>query len=234
MLLGPDARREGLLVVAGQHRDAPLHDHLAGVDAGVDEVDAAAALAHALLQRLALRVQAAVLRQEARVDVEQPAVPPVHERRREDAHEAGEDHRIRYETVDCLSQRGIEGIAARLAYSSINNMFSLVWDEAVTIDMPDKLAQAVCATSNATWPHTFVVPKYARMEEYKQFAPANHFHMTWNLPVARLQHWMDLTNVLDVGPWADRPALISGVDRPAPLLHLLAGGEAAAKAMLSR
>ncbi|NLW87724.1 MAG: hypothetical protein GXY38_12720 [Planctomycetes bacterium] len=137
-------------------------------------------------------------------------------------------------SVTYVSPGGIEGIAARLAYSSINNMFSLVWDEAVTIDMPDKLAQAVCATSNATWPHTFVVPKYARMEEYKQFAPANHFHMTWNLPVARLQHWMDLTNVLDVGPWADRPALISGVDRPAPLLHLLAGGEAAAKAMLSR
>lgn len=118
---------------------------------------------------------------------------------------------------------GIEGIAGRLAYCSVNNRFSMVWDEAVTTDMPEKLAKAVGSTSTPTWPHTFVVPKYADMLEYKQYAPANHFHMTWNLPVARLQHWMDMTGVRSVAPWAARPKFIPGVDRPQPLLHLLAG-----------
>jgi L-fucose isomerase len=108
-------------------------------------------------------------------------------------------------------------------------MFSLIWDEARTVDLPDKLAQAVANTSNITWPHTWVVPKYASMAEYKQYAPANHFHMIWNLAPARLQYWMDMTNVQSVAPWQARPSLIEGVDRPLPLLHLLNGGEEAAK-----
>lgn len=116
---------------------------------------------------------------------------------------------------------GIEGIAGRMAYCSVNDRFSMVWDEAFTTDMPEKLAKAVGSTSTPTWPHTFVVPKYADMLEYKQYAPANHFHMTWNLPVARLQHWMDLTGVMSVAPWAARPKFIPGVDRPQPLLHLI-------------
>ena len=49
------------------------------------------------------------------------------------------------------------------------------------------------------------------------------------LAPARLQHWMDLTNVLSVAPWIERPALVPGVDRPQPLLHLINGGEQAAK-----
>ena len=124
---------------------------------------------------------------------------------------------------------GIEGIAARLAYSSLNNMFSMVWDEAVTTDMPAKLAQAVAKTSTPTWPHTFVVPKYATMLEYKQYAPANHLHASWGVNAARLEYWMDLANVLSVTPWAARAGWLEGVDRPMPLLHLLNGGEAAAK-----
>jgi L-fucose isomerase len=67
------------------------------------------------------------------------------------------------------------------------------------------------------------------MAEYKQYAPANHFHMTWNLPVARLQYWMDLSNVLSVAPWQQRPRFIEGTDRPTPLLHLISGGEETAK-----
>lgn len=123
----------------------------------------------------------------------------------------------------------IEGIAGRLAYSGLNNMFSMVWDEAVTVEMPEALAKAVGAISTPIWPHTFVVPKYATMAEYKQYAPANHFHMTWNLKPARLQHWMDMTNVLSATPWARRPVNIPGTDRPQPLLHILAGGENTAK-----
>jgi L-fucose isomerase len=132
-------------------------------------------------------------------------------------------------SVTFVSPGGIEGIAGRMAYSDLSGTFGLIWDEASTADLPEKLATAVANTSNVTWPHTWVMPKYASMAEYKQFAPANHFHMTWNLKPARLQHWMDMANVLSIAPWQARPAFIPGTDRPKPLLHLLCGGEDAAK-----
>jgi len=136
-------------------------------------------------------------------------------------------------SVTFMSPGGIQGIAARIGYSALNGMFSLIWDEACTIDLPDKLAKAVCSLSNATWPHTFVVPKYASMLEYKQYAPANHLHMTWGLAPRRLQYWMDLANVLSVTPWQARPAFIEATDRPLPLLYLQNGGETAAKTLLA-
>jgi len=121
-----------------------------------------------------------------------------------------------------------------LAYSELSGMFSLVWDEAATVDLPRQLAEAVANTSNVTWPHTWIVPKYATMAEYKQYAPANHFHATWNLAPARLQYWMDMANVLSVTPWSRRPPWLEGVDRPLPLLHLLNGGEANAKLLRAK
>jgi L-fucose isomerase len=136
--------------------------------------------------------------------------------------------------VNFFSPGGIDGIAARLTFSGLNNMFSMVWDEATTTDMPAKLAKKVAAISTPIWPHTFVVPKYASMIEYKQYAPANHFHMTANLPVARMQHWMDMTNVLSVAPWAARPTFVEGTDRPKPLIHLINGGEDTAKQLLAK
>ncbi|HFE64227.1 MAG TPA: hypothetical protein ENK14_07420 [Caldithrix sp.] len=137
-------------------------------------------------------------------------------------------------SVSFVSPGGIEGIAARLAYSSQSDMFSLIWDEAVTMDLPEKLTEAVCQTSTPTWPHTFVTPRHATMWEYKHYAPANHFHMTWNLATARLQYWMDLANVLSVTPWQEMPAFREGIDRPLPLLYLLNGGENQTKILRKR
>ena len=134
-------------------------------------------------------------------------------------------------SVTFVSPGGIVGIASRMAFSSLSGMFSLIWDEAETVELPDTLAGAVCQTSNATWPHTFVTPKHASMGEYKQYAPANHFHMTWDLPVSRLQYWMDLANVLSVTPWKEMPSYREGIDRPLPLLYLVNGGETQAKLM---
>lgn len=136
-------------------------------------------------------------------------------------------------SVTFISPGGINGIASRLAYSHMSDMFSLIWDEASTVDLPAKLTKAIANSSNVTWPHTFVVPKYASMAEYKQYAPANHFHMTWNLDVARLQYWMDLNNVLSVAPWNARPAFNEATDRPLPLLYLINGGENSTKKMLA-
>ncbi|OPX34049.1 hypothetical protein B1H10_04470 [candidate division KSB1 bacterium 4484_188] len=72
------------------------------------------------------------------------------------------------------------------------------------------------------------------MGEYKHYAPANHFHMTWNLATARLQYWMDLANVLSVTPWQEMPAFREGIDRPLPLLYLLNGGENQTKILRKR
>lgn len=135
-------------------------------------------------------------------------------------------------SVTFLTPGGIEGIAGRLCYNALSGMFSLIWDEAASIDLPDKLAEAVCNTTNREWPHTFLTPKYATMYEFKQYAPANHIHMVWNLPPARLQYWMDFTNVLSVTPWAARPTLVEGVDRSIPQLYLQNGGEDTTKALL--
>jgi len=136
-------------------------------------------------------------------------------------------------SVTFVTPGGIEGIAGRLTFSHLSNLFGLVWDEACTVDLPAKLASAVANSSNVTWPHTWIVPNYATMEEYKQYAPANHFHMTWDLPVARLQYWMDLANVLSIAPWQARPCFIPGVDRPQPLMYLINGGETATKRLLA-
>lgn len=135
-------------------------------------------------------------------------------------------------SVTFVTPGGIEGVAGRMCFSGLNNTFGMIWDEACTIDLPQKMAEAVANSSNVTWPHTWVCPKYASMAEYKQYAPANHFHMTWNLKPAVLQYWMDLTNVLSITPWKDRPSFIEGVDRPQPLIHLINGGENAAKQLL--
>ena len=47
-----------------------------------------------------------------------------------------------------ITPGGIDCIAGRLAYSALSGMFSLVWDEADTVDLPEKLADAVSHTSN--------------------------------------------------------------------------------------
>jgi len=136
-------------------------------------------------------------------------------------------------SVTFVSPAGIDGIAGRLGYSALTDTFSLVWDEAATVELPDPLTRAVCNASTPTWPHTFVVPKYATMAEYKQLPPANHFHMVWGLSPARLEYWMDLANVLSVTPWAARPAWIEGVDRPLPLMYAQNGGETMTKLKLA-
>ncbi len=136
-------------------------------------------------------------------------------------------------SVTFLTPAGIEGIAGRLGFNTLNGLFSMIWDEATSIELPEKLAEAVCNATNREWPHTFLTPTYATMYEFKQYTPANHIHMVWGLKPARLQFWMDFTNVLSMTPWAARPSLVEGVDRSTPLLYLQNGGENAAKLALA-
>jgi L-fucose isomerase len=137
-------------------------------------------------------------------------------------------------SVTFTSPGGLTGIAGRLMYSNLSGLFSLSWDEAETAEVPAQLAGALADMTNNTWPHTFVVPKYATMGEYKHLPPANHFHMIQGLSPARLEYWMDLNCVLSQANWAARPAFIEGVDRPLPLIYAANGGEDAAKMMLGK
>lgn len=137
-------------------------------------------------------------------------------------------------SVTFVSPGGLDGIAGRLMYSSLSGIFSMSWDEATTAEVPEKLAKALGECTTPTWPHTFVVPKYASMYEYKHYPPANHFHMIQGLSPARLEYWMDLNNVLSQANWSARPKFIEGVDRPIPLLYLANGGEDNAKLMRLR
>ena len=134
-------------------------------------------------------------------------------------------------SVTYVSPGGLDGIAGRIMFSSLSGMFSMSWDESTTAEVPKKLSDALCQATTPTWPHTFVVPKYASMYEYKHYPPANHLHMIQGLSVARLEYWMDLNNVLSQAPWSARPKFIEGVDRPIPLLYLANGGEDNAKIM---
>lgn len=132
-------------------------------------------------------------------------------------------------SVSFISPGGIWGIASRLAYSALSGMFSLVWDEAETVEISAELATLLSSNTDPTWPHTFFTPRHATMTEYKHYAPANHVHMTWELNTPRLQYWTDLSNVLSVTPWAAMPAYREGKDRPLPLLFVINGGETQAK-----
>lgn len=133
-----------------------------------------------------------------------------------------------------ISPGGIEGIAGRLMYSSLSGLFSLSWDEAITASMPDNIKYAFSSMTDKNWPHTFVIPKYATMMEYKHLPPANHLHMIEGLTPARLEYWMDLNNVLSQNSWSNRPKFIEGLDRPMPLLYAANGGEDMAKMLLKK
>jgi L-fucose isomerase len=137
-------------------------------------------------------------------------------------------------SVTFVSPGGLEGIAGRLTYSSLSGLFGLSWDEATTAKVPPKLTRALGQATTSAWPHTFVVPKYATMYEYKHYPPANHFHMVQGLSPARLEYWMDLNNILSECNWSARPSFIEGIDRPVPLLYLMNGGENNAKLMLGK
>lgn len=137
-------------------------------------------------------------------------------------------------SVTFVSPGGLSGIAGRLTFSTLSGLFGLSWDEATTAEVPEPFAGALCNATSPGWPHTFVVPRYATMYEYKHYPPANHLHMVQGLSPARLEYWMDLNNVLSASSWAARPTFIEGVDRPVPLLYLANGGEDNARLMLGR
>ena len=77
---------EGVGRVSGQDRHRGLPQNWPLIEIGGDEVNGAAAMAVARLQRAVVGVEAGVFGQQRRVDVQHPSLPAAHEPGREDAH----------------------------------------------------------------------------------------------------------------------------------------------------
>jgi len=135
-------------------------------------------------------------------------------------------------SVSYLSPGGIRGLAGRLAYSDMSGMFTMIQDEAESVELPPALADRVCHASDYTWPHTFLTFDHVPAGLAKVGMPCNHFHMIMNLPRRRWQHFSDYACVLNYR-WENTPDYSEGLDRPLPMLFRLNGGETTAKMMLA-
>ncbi len=135
-------------------------------------------------------------------------------------------------SVSYLSPKGITGIAGRLAYSDLSGLFTMVQDEAQTVELPEKLAERICRASDYTWPHTLLTFDHVPASLAKMGMPANHIHMVTGLPRRRWQHFSDYANILNFR-WENAPDHVEGLDRPLPMLYRTNGGEAAAKMLLA-
>ena len=131
-----------------------------------------------------------------------------------------------------LSKGGIECVAGRIAYSDNNGLYTMVQDEAVSVDLPAKVAEAFMHASSYTWPHTFVSFKNVPASVNKYCCPANHIHMVKNLPKRRWQYFSDYTNILNAEWECCERKFVEGLDRVAPMLYRTMGGEMAAKLKL--
>ncbi len=135
-------------------------------------------------------------------------------------------------SVSYLSPKGIQGMAGRIAYSDLSGMFTMVQDEARSVELPAALAEKVCRASDYTWPHTFLTFDHVPAGSAKMGMPANHIHMVTGLARRRWQHFSDYANILNY-KWENSPDYVEGLDRPLPMLYRTNGGEIAAKMMLA-
>jgi L-fucose isomerase len=135
-------------------------------------------------------------------------------------------------SVSYLSPKGIKGVAGRVAYSDLGGMFTMVQDEAQSVELPAPLAERVCHASDYTWPHTFLTFDHVPASQAKMGLPANHLHMVTGLPRRRWQHFSDYANILNYR-WENASEYVEGLDRPLPMLYRINGGETAAKMLLA-
>jgi L-fucose isomerase len=135
-------------------------------------------------------------------------------------------------SVSYLSPKGIKGMAGRVAFSDLSGQFTMVQDEAQSVELPAALAEKVCHASDYTWPHTFLTFDHVPASQAKMGMPANHFHMVTGMPRRRWQHFSDYANILNYR-WENAPEFVEGLDRPLPMLYRINGGETAAKMLLA-
>ena len=90
MLLDLDPRVEGLRRVAGQHRDDGLGNDRPAVHSGINEMDGTATFGGSILYRLRPSLQAWIVWEEGRVDINDPARESIQQWGSQEAHEPGE------------------------------------------------------------------------------------------------------------------------------------------------
>jgi L-fucose isomerase len=136
-------------------------------------------------------------------------------------------------SVGFVSPKGIKGLAGRLAYSDLTGMFTMVQDEAESVEIPEPLRERFCHASDYSWPHTFLTFEHVLASLAKMGMPANHFHMVAGVPRRRWQHFSDFCLVLNYR-WENTAEYTEGLDRPAPMLWRINGGETAAKMLMAK
>ena len=109
---GLDALVQGVLVVAGEHRDALLREDRSGVDAVVDDDDARAGLGDVGGERVAHPVRAGELGQVGRVGVDDARRPRVDERGGQQAHESAQHDEVGLPDGELGAELGAPLIAA--------------------------------------------------------------------------------------------------------------------------
>ena len=134
-------------------------------------------------------------------------------------------------SVGYVSPQGIKGMTGRIAYSDLSGMFTMVQDEAQSIELPPSLLERCCHASNYSWPHTFLTFEHVPSSLAKVGIPANHFHMITDMPRRRWQHFSDYNLILN-HHWENTPEYTEGVDRPQPMLWRVNGGEIQAKMLM--
>ena len=90
---------------------AACSDDRPAVEFGVDEMHGRAAHAHAVLERLPLRVEAGKRRQQRRMDVQDPFGKRLEQRRPDQPHEAGQTDQIDVARAQLLDERPVVGVA---------------------------------------------------------------------------------------------------------------------------
>jgi len=134
-------------------------------------------------------------------------------------------------SVGFVSPKGITGMAGRLAYSDLSGMFTMVQDEAQSVELPPSLRERCCHASNYSWPHTFLTFEHIPSSLAKVGIPANHFHMITHMPRRRWQHFSDYNLILNYH-WENTAEYTEGIDRPLPMLWRINGGENQAKMLM--
>ena len=134
-------------------------------------------------------------------------------------------------SVGFVSPKGISGMVGRMAYSDLSGMFTMVQDEAQSVELPPSLRERCCHASNYSWPHTFLTFDNIPSSLAKVGIPANHFHMITHMPRRRWQHFSDYNLILNYH-WENTPEYIEDVDRPLPMLWRINGGEDKAKILM--
>ena len=134
-------------------------------------------------------------------------------------------------SVGFVSPKGISGIAGRVGYSGLTGMFTMVQDEAQSVEIPPSLRERCCHASNYSWPHTFLTFEHIPSSLAKVGIPANHFHMITHMPRRRWQHFSDYNLILNYH-WENTPEYTEGIDRPLPMLWRMNGGEVKAKMLM--